>query len=166
MDGTSIFAIQTTGTIVVYALIARWYLWPRLVRWPVASALVALLWLHALRTLGLTVLVPSINDPSLPRDFAEPLAYGDLLAAALALASILALRAGLPFAMPLVWVFNVEGTLDLVNVSLQGIAKNVTQYDLGPAWFIPTFFVPALWVTHAMIFMLLLRRGAPARATS
>jgi hypothetical protein len=30
---------------------------------------------------------------------------------------------------------------------------------LGSAWYIPTFAVPALYVTHAMIFVLLLRRS-------
>jgi hypothetical protein len=29
--------------------------------------------------------------------------------------------------------------------------------DLGATWYIPTFFVPLLLVTHAMIFMRLLK---------
>jgi hypothetical protein len=49
-------------------------------------------------------------DPSLPPVFALGLAYGDLLAAALALAAILALRARWPPALALVWLFSVAGT--------------------------------------------------------
>jgi len=167
VNGFTVFAIQTTATLVVYVILAKWYVWPRLSRLPLRSALVALLWVHTLRTLGLTLLVPSITDPNLPREFVEPLAYGDLIAAVLAFLAILALRFNWPGALPLVWIFNIEGTIDLINVSIQGFAYDVTRYDLGVGWYIPTFFVPALWVTHAMVFIALLRRSAapaPARA--
>ena len=56
---------------------------------------------------------------------------------------------------PLVWLFNVEGTLDLVNAFYQGLLNDV---QLGAAYYIPTFAVPALFVTHAMIFTMLIRR--------
>jgi hypothetical protein len=84
-------------------------------------------------------------------------AYGDLLAALLALGAIAALRAGWTIAIPLVWVFNLVGALDLINALFQGLRHNV---QLGAAYYIPTVAVPALLVTHAMIFaMLLTRRG-------
>lgn len=169
MNGFTVFAIQTTVTLVVYVILAKWYVWPRLSRLPLRSALIALLWIHTLRTLGLTNLVPSISDPALPREFAEPVAYGDLIAVALAFLAILALRFNWSGAIPLVWVFNIVGTLDIVNAFVQGFAYDVTRYDLGIAWYIPTFFVPALWVTHAMVFIALLRGSAapaPARAAA
>jgi len=42
-------------------------------------------------------------------------AIGDLLAALLAFLGILALRREWRIAIPLVWVFNVEGPLDFLN---------------------------------------------------
>jgi hypothetical protein len=60
-------------------------------------------------------------------------------------------------AIPLIWLFNLVGTLDLINAMFQGL-----RYDaqLGAAYYIPTVAVPALFVSHAMIFaMLLTRRG-------
>jgi hypothetical protein len=84
-----------------------------------------------------------------------PAAYGDLLAAVLALLAIAALRAAWSAAIALVWVFNIEGTLDLVNAFYQGLRNSV---QLGAAYYIPTFAVPALFVTHAMIFAMLIRR--------
>lgn len=165
MSPVLIFALQATASTIAFAAIAGLYLWPRLVRLPMASALVALLWIHTFRTLGATLLVPSIIDPRFPGDFAFAIAVGDLIAAGLAFLSILALRARWVLAIPLVWIFNVEGTLDLLNAIYSGIANDITRYDLGPAWFIPTYFVPALLVTHAMIFVLLLRRAeAPGLA--
>jgi hypothetical protein len=101
-------------------------------------------------------LVPSVVGASLQPAFAVPAAYGDLLAALLALLAIVALRSRWPFGLPLVWLFNVVGTVDLVNALAQGIRLNVS---LGAAYYIPTFAVPALFVTHAMIFAMLVRRA-------
>lgn len=41
-----------------------------------------------------------------------------------------------------------------------GVRLDVTRYQLGAAWYIPTFVVPALLVTYIMIFSLLIRRPA------
>ena len=133
---------------------------------PRAAALVPLLLIHTLRTLGLTVIVPAVTDPNLPRSFSVPLAYGDLIAATLAFFAIAALRLRWPFAIGLVWLFNLEGTLDLLNAVAQGIAANATQYQLGAAWFIPTYAVPLLWVSHALIFIVLLRRDPVATSAA
>ena len=43
-------------------------------------------------------------------------------------------------------------------LGLQNTLSDVTRYTLGVAWYIATFYVPALWVSHIMIFLLLLRR--------
>ena len=59
-------------------------------------------------------------------------------------------------AFPLVWIFNIVGTVDLLNALRQ---PEVPQY-LQTTWYIPTFWVPILLVTHAMIFVRLLRRRA------
>lgn len=155
MSTFQIFGLQFLLSLVVYALIARWYVAPRLAVLPLPSALAPLLFLHAFRHLGMVFLVPTVVGPSLPPAFAVPAAYGDLLAALLALLAIVALRAGWGSALALTWLFNVVGTLDLLNAFFQG---NRLQVQLGAAYYIPTFAVPALLVTHAMIFVMLLRR--------
>jgi hypothetical protein len=65
-------------------------------------------------------------------------------------------------ALPLVWIFNILGTFDLMNALRQAEAIDY----FGPTWFIPTFFVPVLLVTHVMIFARLVRsdRAHPASA--
>jgi hypothetical protein len=155
MSVRAIFGLQVVLSLVVYSLIARWYVVPRLAAFPLRDALTPLLLLHAFRYLGMVFLIPTVVGPALPAAFAVPAAYGDLLAALLALLAIAALRQAWPSAIPLVWLFNVEGTLDLVNAFYQGLRNNV---QLGAAYYIPTFAVPALLVTHAMIFAMLIRR--------
>lgn len=90
--------------------------------------------------------------------FARGLAYGDLVAATLALIALAALRTRL--SGPLVWIFNIFGTADLLNAFYQGdrLSLGNTPGALGAAYFIPIFGVPLLLVTHALVFRLLMRR--------
>ena len=73
----------------------------------------------------------------------------------LALLGLIALRTGRAGALVLIWLFNVVGTVDLLN-ALRHV--NVAP-NFGAAWYIPTFLVPLLLVTHFMIFVRLLKRG-------
>ena len=159
MSTQQIFGLQVLLSFVVYALIAKWYVGPRLASLPVGQALQPLLALHAFRHLGMVFLVPAVVGGPLPPSFAVAAAYGDLAAGLLALAAIATLRAGSTIAMPLTWVFNVVGLLDLVNAFYQGLSHDV---QLGAAYYIPTFIVPALVITHVMIFRLLLRHPSAA----
>jgi hypothetical protein len=60
-----------------------------------------------------------------------------------------------------VWVLNVWGTADLLLAFCQGYASGLQPGQLGAAYFIPTFIVPLLLITHVLMFALLLRRDAP-----
>jgi hypothetical protein len=154
MNPQQIFGLQVLLSFLVYALVARWYVTPRLASRPLHAALQPLLVLHASRHLGMIFLVPTVVGPALPASFAVPAAYGDLLAGLLALAAIVALRARSRIALPLTWLFNIIGLLDLINAFYQGLTHDV---QLGPAYFIPTFIVPALVITHVMMFRMLVR---------
>jgi hypothetical protein len=158
MDSFQIFGIQFLLSLILYALIAAWYVAPRLATLGLHDALIPLFFLHAFRYLGMVFLVSAVVAPTLTPAFARPAAYGDLLAGLLALATIVALRARWSAAIPLAWIANVVGTLDLLNAFYQGISRNVGPH-LGSAWYIPTFVVPALYVTHFMIFVMLIRRS-------
>ena len=79
MSVATIFQVQVAGSVLLFALMATWYWAPRLARLPLEAALTPLLLLHLSRVLGLTLLVPTVVDPHLPRSFAVPAAYGDLM---------------------------------------------------------------------------------------
>ena len=158
MNGPQIFVVQVVFSFVVYGLIATWYVGPRLAPLPLHDALRPLIFLHAFRYVGLVFLVPAVVAPTLVPEFARPAAYGDLLAAGLALVALVALRWRWPLALPLVWIFNVVGTADLLYAFFQGWLRGVGP-SLGSAWYIPTLIVPVLFITHAMIFAMLVRRS-------
>jgi hypothetical protein len=154
MKTQQIFGLQVLLSFVVYGLVAKWYVTPRLASLPLQAALQPLLVLHAARHMGMVFLVPTVVGSALPAAFAVPAAYGDLLAGLLALATLVALRARAPIALPLAWLFNVVGLLDLINAFYQGLRYDV---QLGAAYFIPTFIVPALVITHVMMLRMLVR---------
>jgi len=157
MNDLTILLLQVFLSTIVFAIIMMWYVAPWLSGKPIYEALILLILPHAFRHMGMSFLVSTVVKQPLPPFFASPAAYGDLAAGLLALLSIIALRLRWRLALPLVWVFNVVGSLDLVNAFVQGIRLNAIS-DLGATWFIPTLLVPALLVTHAMIFKWLLKQ--------
>jgi hypothetical protein len=155
----AIFGISVLLSFVVWGIVAAQYLWPALRALPGARALRPLLVLHSFRFVGLVFLVPGVVSPTLPEAFARPAAYGDLIAAVLALVALsgLSTRCGIG----LVWLFNLWGTADLFYAFYLGlIGAGIRPGQLGAAYFIPTAVVPLLLITHGLVVLLLLSGGS------
>jgi hypothetical protein len=148
-----LFGIQFTFSLAAYALIAWWYVAPRLSRLPREVALVPLVWIHAFRIIGGTILAPGATDASVPSDFRTMIGYGDMITALVALLALVALRRGLPGAIALVWLGLTVGLLDTVNAIIQSMRYSVFTHGLGVNWVIVTMYVPALLVSSVLIFI-------------
>jgi hypothetical protein len=156
MPSLAIFGICVGLSFVVWGTIAAQYFWPALRILPRARALRLLLLVHSFRFIGLAFLVPGVVSPDLPAEFARPAAYGDLIAAVLALVAIAGSESQL--GIGLVWVFNLWGIADLLYAFYQGlIGVGIKPDQLRATFFIPTVAVPLLFVTHILVFRLLLR---------
>jgi len=153
-----IFPAQVVLGLLTWSLLARWFVAPRLIGLPREVALQPLLAVHALRYIGLVFLAPAATGASLAQGFAVPAGLGTAIAGVLALASIALLRARSRFAIPLVWIFSVEGVADFANAFAQARSAGVVT-QLGAAYYIPIVIVPAALVAHVMILGLLLRRS-------
>src|SRR5215510_11831847 len=156
MDPIVLFGIQFTLSLVIYAVIAWWYVAPRLARLPREVALVPLVWVHAFRIVGGTILAPGAVDAGVPMEFRAMIGYGDLATAFLALLALIALRARFRGAIALVWLCISVGMLDTLNAIIQSVRDRVFSYALGVNWVIVTMYVPALLVSSLLIFMQLL----------
>ena len=157
MNNVGIFWLELASSIVVCVAVAVWWVWPSLIKLPRNSALVPLIFVHAFRYVGMTLLVTGMVDPGIPLGFRDNAAYGDLVTAALALASIAALRSNWRVGIPLVWIFNTWGFVDLLN-GVRGLLQlNVPSYNLATFWYVYTFYAPAVLVSHLLIFWILVK---------
>lgn len=159
MDRTSlIVSVALTFGVVNYSVIARWWVWPILREKPLEQALRPLLIVHCFRYIGLLMIGPVAVAGTPPPAFAYPSAYGDFTAALLAALALVGLSRKWPFRIALVWLFNLEGFLDL----LYAIGASVVTHATASAGFflflVVSVFVPGLLVVHTLIFILLLRR--------
>ena len=150
-----ILPINIFLSLLSFGLITRWYITPWLTKLPLIKALTPLLLLHSFRHIGMTFLIPGVTAQILDARFANPAAYGDLLASILAFTAIAAIKLEWKSTILWVWVFNLVGTIDLINALAQGL-RHTTDGHLGATYFIPAIVVPALLVSHTMIFSLLL----------
>jgi hypothetical protein len=153
--------ISMTFGFIAWGLVARWYLLPWAAGRSLDAALTPLLLLNVLRYVGLAFLIPGVTDQVLDSRFAVPAAWGDLLAAALALVALAAIKLNWRSATALLWVFNLFGAVDLVNAVLRGLRYTIDGH-LGATYFIPALFVPLLLVVHVVIGIILLRQNSGA----
>jgi hypothetical protein len=161
----SILTVNLVFSTVVFWIAARIYLLPNLNRLEPRSVLLPILLLHGLRHLGLMFLAPGATNPGVPMDFAVPAAYGDLLASVLAIVAIPAVATRAPSAKALVWIFNLEGTIDLAIAITLATTLDAAPY-MGAAYWIPAFWVPALLVTHYVTFLVLAKNWSARPAAS
>ena len=153
MTAQAIFVLQFVLSVTMFGLVTRWVVAPWLAKQSQQDALFWLTLPHAFRYIGMVFLVPGVVAQPLPDYFAIPAAYGDLAASVLAILALVLLRIGWKGTMGVVWLFNVVGTVDLLNA----LRHVEVVSDFGSVWYIPTFFVPLLLVSHIMIFARLLK---------
>jgi hypothetical protein len=156
------FFVSIAFSFIAWGIVTSRYIWPELRFRPRAEALQPLLTLHSFRFIGLAFLVPGVVSPDVPSAFANSAAFGDLIAATLALFSLLSLprSAGVVTA----WIFNIWGTVDLLDAFYQANHAGLLPGQLGAAYFIPTVIVPLLLITHGLVFRILLQHQTQSAA--
>lgn len=150
------FFVSIAFSLVAWGLVATRYIWPELRLRQRAEALRPLLILHSFRFMGLAFLIPGVVSPDLPSAFARSAAYGDVIAATLALLALLSLPSGA--GMLITWIFNLWGTADLLIAFYQGNHVGLMAGQLGATYVIPTLVVPLLLITHGLAFRILLQQ--------
>jgi len=122
--------------------------------------------LRLFRVNGLMFLMAGLVSAQLPKAFAIPTAYGDLTAVLLALIALWPVRLEKTAAIPLVWLFNIAGLLDLVYANISTFKDHVDPTYLGVSYYLAAINVPAMVVVHVLIFAYLFRlsRDLPMNA--
>ena len=151
------FVVSVFGAFVASTVMARLYVWPALRSMPRYDALRVLAAVSAFRFEGMNFMVAGFVSPQLPSWFGGQVGWGDFAAAVLALLSMAALTWRWTFALPIVWIFNLEGTADLLNAYFKGVTQIADPGLFGAGVYIPTLYVPILLISHTLAFIILSR---------
>ena len=134
MTSDALFGLSMLMSLLAFAIVTRIYVWPRLRVMRGPDVFIPFVIPHTFRFLGLSFLIPGVVSPWLSPAFAVPATYGDLVAAVLADVAALALAARASWAVLIVWVFNVWGTLDLLRAIYEGqIGVGIDAGSFGAA---------------------------------
>ena len=155
MQSRIAFFVSIAFSFIAWGIVAARYIWPALRLRQRAEALQPLLILHSFRFIGLAFLVSGVVSPDLPSAFARSAGYGDIVAAVLAVLALISLPSA--SGVVIAWIFNIWGTADLFNAFYQANHAGLTAGQLGATYFIPTFIVPLLLITHGLGFQILLQ---------
>jgi len=157
MRPTSLFAVQFTLSLLLSAIVAKWYIEPALKKRPLHAALVPLFLFEALRYLPSSAFAPGQVSDAVPKDAMAGIAYGDLASAVLALLAALFLRYRVQRAIAIAWLVNIVTSLDWLYASFLAASNELVTYPMGSNWYIINYYVPAIGVAHVLIFVLLWR---------
>jgi hypothetical protein len=163
MSPTALLGVQFTFSLVLFSLVAKWYIWPALNALPTGTALAPLFLVHALRYLPSSAFAPGQVDPRVPRTAMEAIAYGDLASAVVALVAAVLLYYRWGGAVIVAWIVNLVTSLDWLYAGYLAASNQLVSYPLGGNWYIINYYVPVIGVVHLMIFARLirdLRRGS------
>ena len=149
------FVLSVVGAFIATYVVARLYVWPVLRSLPRYNALRILASLHAFRFLGMNFIVVGFVSPALSSAVGNQVAWGDFVAAVLALFSVAALTWRWSFAIPIVWISNLWGTADLLNAYVKGATQVADVGLFGAGIYIPALFVPILLTGHMLAFAVL-----------
>jgi hypothetical protein len=153
MDATALFGIQFTFSLILSALVAKWYVAPALSKLPTHAALVPLFLFHVLRYLPSSAFAPGQVDPNIPKYAMAAIAYGDLASAVLALIAAFFLHYRVQGAIAIAWLVNILTALDWLHASYLAASNHLPTFYMGGNWYIVCYYVPAIGVAHVLIFV-------------
>jgi len=119
--------------------------------------------IHVFRYIGLIAFVPRHFDAAamgLPTSFQYIAGFGDWIAGALAMVTIVAVRRNWSLAIPIAWVFAVLALLDNLNAAGQ-VASLIQDQNQVTAlgWIVVGIYVPGLILTASLLIWHLIKRA-------
>ncbi|HEX6465210.1 MAG TPA: hypothetical protein VFZ98_12185 [Vicinamibacterales bacterium] len=153
----ALLAMQFTFSLVVFGLVAKWYITPVLNARPTTAALVPLFLVHGLRYLPSSAFAPGQIDDRVPMKAMATIVYGDLGSAVLAIVAAVFLYYRWRHAIAVAWIVNIVTSLDWIIAGYVAASAELVTYPIGGNWYIINYYVPVIGVIHVMIFRRLLR---------
>jgi hypothetical protein len=151
-------------TLVVFIVIARWYVAPWLAVRGRAEALIALLWIHVFRYVALQIFAAQREGFPISMGGALEIVIGDVGGAVIAFAAIVLLRQRAATGVILCWLLIAETATDTFLNIRGGVEEHLMGAATGVTWMILVFFVPAIIVSMCLMAWQLVARRHQALA--
>jgi hypothetical protein len=145
-------------TLFIFITLARWYVAPWLAKRERADALIALLWVHVFRYVGLQIFVAQRDGFPISTHGAMEIVIGDVGGAIIAFVAIVLLRQRAFAGVVLCWVLVIETATDTFLNIRGGIEEHLMGAASGVTWMILVFFVPAVIVGVGLLVWQLVSR--------
>lgn len=158
MDSLIVLGIQCTFSLLVFFLIIKWYVIPKITKETKFDILALLLLINVFRYLPLSLFMPGQVSANFPPYLKEIVAHGDFLSGILALIALLLLKSKKKSAVTFIWLFSVVSIIDMVVVLTLAMSEKVYQLPLGVNYFTVSVYVPMLVVIQIVILKILIRK--------
>jgi hypothetical protein len=149
-------AMSISFVVCGFAAVAFVVPWLKARPWP--QAMTPLLAVHLFRHVALQLFSAQRFGFDISNVGRDEIAFGDLAGVTLALLALAAIRFGSALWKMLTWLFVLATVVDLGNSLVVGLREDLFARASGVSWLILTFYVPALWVTIALIAWQLVKR--------
>jgi hypothetical protein len=157
------FGMSVALGLIAWFTIFATIIWPKMKSQPRIRQLKSLTAISFFRYFATTFLIVGLVTRKLPAGFANPAAFGDLIALVLAYIAFIGLQrshAERPRLLP-VWIFNVVGAADLLFAFATAPFLIKDPGSFGLTYIIPTVYVPLLLTAHFYAFKVLAQPHAP-----
>lgn len=152
------FGVNVTFSMVVYFLFYLAFLKKQAEKWPLKNILILILLLHGTRANGMGFIIEGVSN-GLDPAMSFQAAYGDLVAAFLALVAAFLLIKEHQGAKLMIWLFSIVGLIDFANVAFLVAYHQIDPSALGSVYYIVCAIVPAMLLSHIWVIDLLRKRG-------
>lgn len=147
-------------SLLVFGLMAKWYVAPWLNQLKRADALIALLFVHVFRYVALLTFSAQRDGFPISDEGLHDIVIGDVAGAAIALLAIVALRQRLRLGVALAWLLSAETIYDTITNIRGGVREHLMGAATGVTWLILAFYVPLIVASIVLLMrQLYARRG-------
>ena len=158
MDPLVVLSVQCTFSLLVFFLILKWYVAPKITKKTRFDILALLLLVNVFRYLPLSLFMPGQVSAGFPSYLKEIVAHGDFLSGIMALIALLLLKLKKKSAVTFTWLFSVVSIIDMGVVLTLAMSEKVYLLPLGANYFTVSVYVPMLIVIQVLILKILIAK--------
>lgn len=159
MNYIVVLGVQCTFSMLVFFLILKWYVIPKITSNTKFDILAILLLINVFRYLPLSLFMPGQVASDFPFYLKEFIAHGDFLSGILALIAVVLFKLNKKSAVAFAWIFSIVSIIDIVVVMTLAMYEKVYDLPLGANYFTVTVYVPMLIVIQLVILKILAHKA-------